>query len=87
MNEGTVCNCWKPYFSTYPNNEHALCSAHIIRELRAVIENDKNLWASEMLEFLLSLYTRTDKGLNTVNNKSYYQKNTKQYAKKVINMK
>jgi transposase len=69
-----IHDCWKPYFSTYPYNEHALCNAHIIRELRAVIENDKSPWANELLEFLLSLYTGTDKGLNTVNNKSYYQK-------------
>ena len=69
-----IHDCWKSYISSYPYNEHALCNAHIIRELRAVIEDDKSPWASEMLEFLFLLYNRTEKGLSSLSNKAYYEK-------------
>ena len=74
QNQILIHDCWKSYISSYPYNEHALCNAHIIRELRAVIEDDKSPWASEMLEFLFLLYNRTEKGLSSLSNKAYYEK-------------
>jgi transposase len=38
---------WKPYY-TMPNVLHALCNAHHLRELKALIEIDKEDWARQM---------------------------------------
>ncbi len=35
---------WKPYY-TMPGVLHALCNAHHLRELKALIEIDKEEWA------------------------------------------
>ena len=42
---------WKPYF-TLEGVLHALCNAHHLRELRALIEIEKEPWASAMSCFL-----------------------------------
>ena len=42
---------WKPYF-TLENVEHVLCNAHHLRELRALIEIDKEPWAQDMYDLL-----------------------------------
>ena len=49
-----VHDCWAPYF-TFAQANHALCGAHLLRELNGLIEED-SLWAEEMHEFLLDLY-------------------------------
>ena len=38
---------FKPYY-TLPNVEHALCNAHHLRELKALIEIEKEPWAKKM---------------------------------------
>jgi transposase len=48
-----VHDCWKPYFG-FDKCEHALCCAHLLRELNALIEKDQK-WASEMKELLLEM--------------------------------
>jgi len=49
---GTVVHdFWKPYF-TMENVNHALCNAHILRELKAVNDIDKEDWAGEMFKLL-----------------------------------
>lgn len=49
--QGTVVHdCWGPYFKY--DFRHALCNAHLLRELNAVIENTKELWAGEMRDLL-----------------------------------
>ena len=47
-------DCWLSYFQ-YRNVKHALCGAHILRELQALIE-DKSKWAKEFSELLLEIY-------------------------------
>jgi len=42
---------WKPYF-TLEDVLHALCNAHHLRELKALIEIEKEAWAKEMFELL-----------------------------------
>lgn len=42
---------WKPYF-TLDNVIHVLCNAHHLRELRAIIELDKETWAQNMYDLL-----------------------------------
>lgn len=49
--KGTVVHdCWSPYFKY--DFAHALCNAHLLRELNAVIENSQEQWAKDMQEFL-----------------------------------
>jgi|ERR1700722_1917225 len=43
---------WKPYY-TMAGVEHALCNAHHLRELKALIEIEKELWAKRMYTLLL----------------------------------
>jgi len=42
---------WKPYF-TMQGVHHALCNAHHLRELKALMEIEKELWAFAMYRFL-----------------------------------
>jgi len=42
---------WKPYF-TLENVIHVLCNAHHLRELKALIEIDKEHWAQDMYDLL-----------------------------------
>ncbi|HLJ31960.1 MAG TPA: IS66 family transposase [Candidatus Babeliales bacterium] len=42
---------WKPYF-TLDEVIHVLCNAHHLRELRALIELDKEVWAQHMYDLL-----------------------------------
>lgn len=43
---------WKPYF-TMSGVKHALCNAHHLRELKALIEIEEEPWATRMYAFLL----------------------------------
>lgn len=54
-----VHDCWKSYFD-FKDCSHALCNAHIIRELQALIEYGSK-WAAKMQEFLLELLQKTQK--------------------------
>jgi len=46
-----VHDCWSPYFK-YENARHALCNAHLLRELQGVIDNTKQKWAEQMQQLL-----------------------------------
>ena len=43
---------WRPYF-TMSGVKHALCNAHHLRELKALIEIEEEPWATRMYAFLL----------------------------------
>lgn len=45
-----VHDCWSPYFRY--GDEHALCGAHLLRELAGVCENDGYGWAHELFVLL-----------------------------------
>lgn len=49
-----VHDCWSSYFKF--NMKHAICGAHILRELEGLIENDKSKWAGVFQNFLWSVY-------------------------------
>jgi transposase len=49
-----VHDCWKPYFK-FENADHALCGAHLLRELNGLIETGSQ-WAEKMRAFLLGVY-------------------------------
>ena len=46
-------DCWKPYFG-FDKCRHALCCAHLLRELNALIEKGQQ-WAVEMKALLLEM--------------------------------
>ena len=46
-----VHDCWQAYFK-YENCLHALCNAHLLRELQGVVENTGQVWAGLMMGFL-----------------------------------
>lgn len=49
---GTIVHdCWGPYFKM-ANVSHALCNAHLLRELQALMDFEKEPWAFAMARFL-----------------------------------
>ena len=48
----SVHDAWAPYFS-YDSSKHALCHAHHLRELTAIWEEYGQVWANDMIAFLL----------------------------------
>lgn len=67
-----VHDCWKSYFD-FDNCLHAICIAHILRELQALKENGSN-WAVLMHEFLLELFDVSQKATIIVPNKAIWLK-------------
>jgi transposase len=58
--EGTlVHDCWKPYFG-FDKARHALCCAHLLRELTAQTEQGYE-WATDMKSLLLDMKTVVDR--------------------------
>lgn len=55
-----VHDCWASYFQL-EHIQHAVCNAHILRELEALIEKESK-WAAKMKELLLELYQLSPKG-------------------------
>ena len=56
QNGVAVHDCWAPYWK-FTNITHALCCAHLLRELLGIIENyPEQEWAKKMQEGLLALY-------------------------------
>ena len=50
-----VHDCWSSYFK-FTGLKHAICGAHILRELQGLIESEQSKWAKEFHTFLLDLY-------------------------------
>ena len=56
--EGTIVHdFWGPYLSL--PSPHAFCNVHILRELTAIAEFDRQLWPGEIIAFLLDLKEKT----------------------------
>jgi transposase len=53
---------FKPYF-TLPEVEHALCNAHHLRELKALIEIEKEPWARKMSRLLVRAAKRVARAI------------------------
>ncbi len=68
-----VHDCWKSYWS-YPNVTHAICCAHLLRELTGVCENHPDQpWADKMKKLLLRMKEVRDTAVETgKENLSYY---------------
>jgi len=50
-----VHDCWSSYFNFREFN-HAICGAHILRELQGLIDNHKSKWANTFKIFLMNIY-------------------------------
>lgn len=68
-----VHDCWVSYWK-YSIVTHAVCCAHLLRELTSVIENHPaQLWAQEMIDLLLEMKLKRDKAVFMGKNElSYY---------------
>lgn len=60
-----VHDCWKSYFN-FDQCLHAICGAHILRELEALKEKGVQ-WASWFQRYLLALYRLSDQGKGQLN--------------------
>lgn len=54
-----VHDCWESYFG-FKQCQHALCGAHLLRELTHLMENGSK-WAAQMHHFILDLYQNSQK--------------------------
>jgi transposase len=54
-----VHDYWKAYYG-FTENEHALCNAHLIRELTGVVEEGQK-WAEPVIEYLYGLRDEVEK--------------------------
>lgn len=61
-----IHDCLSTYFG-YKECRHALCNPHLLRELTYQKEQGK-LWATQIHDFILNLYTQTQKGTIPVEN-------------------
>ena len=59
-----VHDCWASYFH-YDGCRHAICGAHLLRELQALVEQG-SIWADRMRDLLRYAYTKSDEGTSTV---------------------
>jgi transposase len=64
-----VHDCWASYF-LFKGCKHAVCGAHLLRELTALIENG-SIWAKKCHQMLLDLYERTQKGMASLPQKQH----------------
>jgi transposase len=55
-----VHDCWASYFD-FRQCKHALCGAHLLRELTNLTENGSK-WAPQMHRFMLQLYQASQRG-------------------------
>jgi len=54
-----VHDCWGSYYDeSYSGATHAVCGAHIDRELQGVIDNHNQHWAKRMKKLLLEMYKK-----------------------------
>jgi transposase len=59
-----VHDCWESYFG-FKQCLHALCGAHLLRELANLVENGSK-WAAKMHHFMLGLYQESRKAATIV---------------------
>ncbi len=64
---GTAVHDGFKTYNKYTNCDHALCNAHILRELNGITELEKQDWAEPMKKLLLDIKKEVDLNLDTCN--------------------
>lgn len=67
-----VHDCWESYFG-FKQCQHALCGAHLLRELTNLTENGSK-WAVKMKELILELYQNSQKATLVVADKQTWER-------------
>ncbi len=60
-----VHDCWASYFG-FAGMQHALCNAHILRELTGLMETSASQWGGQMKELLWEMYEKSEKGTGVI---------------------
>ncbi len=68
-----VHDCWESYFG-FNRMKHAICNAHILRELNGIIENNQSKWGWQMKRLLLRMYVASQFGKGVIKDVSRYEK-------------
>lgn len=75
-----VHDCWASYF-LFNEMKHALCNAHILRELTWIMETSQVKWAAKMKGLLEKLYLASDYGKAVVTDFAKYEKSYERILK------
>ena len=68
-----VHDCWASYFG-FSEMKHAVCNAHILRELTGIIENGESKWGLQMKQLLLEMYEKSEFGKDIIQEIVEYEK-------------
>ena len=68
-----VHDCWESYFG-FEGLKHALCNAHLLRELTGIIETSESKWALGMKALLLEMYVESDYGKGVIGGFAKFEK-------------
>ncbi len=68
-----VHDCWASYFG-FGGMKHAVCNAHILRELTGIIETSESNWGRRMKQLLLEMYQKSDDGKGVIKEIARYEK-------------
>lgn len=66
-----VHDCWESYFG-FSQMSHAICNAHLLRELTGIIENEQSVWGSKMKDLLMEMYRVSDDGKGVIEDREGY---------------
>lgn len=77
-----IHDCFSTYFA-YINCLHALCNPHLLRELTFQKEQGKP-WATQIYDFLIDIYKRTEKGTIPIENIQIVKEQWKNICKDAI---
>lgn len=68
-----VHDCWGSYFG-FAEMKHAICNAHLLRELTGIIEHNESKWGLKMKELLLEMYEKSESGKGIIKEIGKYKR-------------
>lgn len=71
-----VHDCWAGYFK-FEQMRHAVCNAHLLRELTGIIENSDCKWAVRMRNLLVEMYQKSEQATVVIEEIGKYEKRYK----------